>query len=559
MRKAGLPVVDWLFTYQHEWLKPDILAGLATGALVIPKAVAFATVAGLPVQVGLYTALVPMILYALLGTSRHLSVSTTTALAILVAAQLRESVPTGDPAQLLTASATLALLVGVFLVIASLLRFGFVANFISVPVLVGFKAGIGMVIVLDQIPKLLGVHVQKANFLWDMFSTVRAVPETSLPTLTVGVATILLLLTLKHLSPMSPAPLVAMAVGILAMKALGLEAQGVASVGTVPSGLPDFTPPDPALLVQLWPAALGIALMSFTESIAAARAFASADAPPIAPNRELFALGVANAGGALLGGMAAGGGATQTALNRLVGARTQLSALVTAAETFTVLLFLAPLLRLMPQATLAAVVIVYSVGLIQIGEFRAILSVRKMEFTWAVSACAGVVFLGTLKGILAAIVISLLALLKQAMTPEVFEVGRIPGTGLFRRLSPDHKEYEVFPGLLLIRVLDRIFFANAEHVANHIMKLVATSRPRTVVLDLSAVPDLEYSAIQMMIDGVQRIHENGAALQLSGLNPTVKDVVQRSPLAKLLGPGGIHRSLEQAVEQHLAARENATT
>jgi high affinity sulfate transporter 1 len=557
MKIPGIPIVDWLSTYRLEWLKPDVLAGLATGALVIPKAVAFATVAGLPVEVGLYTALVPMVLYALLGTSRPLSVSTTTALAILVAAQLRESVPAGSATELLTASATLALLVGVFLAAASLLKFGFVANFLSVPVLVGFKAGIGMAIVLDQVPKLLGIHVQKVDFFRDVVSTIRALHETSIPTLAVGVAMIVLLLILKNLSPRVPAPFIAMAVGILAMKALGLEGYGVAPVGRVPSGLPHFTPPDPALLSQLWPAAMGIALMSFAESIAAARAFASADDPPVAPNRELFALGVANAGGALLGGMAAGGGATQTALNRLLGARTQLSTLATAAETLTVLLFLAPLMGFMPQATLAAVVMVYSVGLIQIADFRAILRVRKMEFTWAVAACAGVFFLGTLKGILAAIVISLLALLKQAMTPAVFEVGRIPGTDLFRRLSPDHAEYEIFPGLLLVRVLDRIFFANAEHVATHIMKLVAKSRPRTVVLDLSAVSDLEYSALKMMIEGVRRMNENGAALQLSGLNPAVKEVVQRSPLAELLGPGGIHRSLEQAVMQHLSAKEDA--
>lgn len=554
MKGDSFPILNWLFSYRREWLRADVLAGLSAGAVVIPKAMAYATVAGLPVQVGLYTAFVPMVVYALLGTSRPLSVSTTTALAILVAAQLRETVPAGAPAELLTASATLALLVGGFLMMAALLRFGFVASFISVPVLVGFKAGIGMVIILDQIPKLLGVHVPKAGFLQDLVSTVRALPETSLPTSAVGAAIILLLLILKNFLPKSPAPLFAVVAGILAVKALGLEGYGVATVGRVPSGLPALTPPDLALVGRLWPAALGIALMCFTESIASARAFATANEPPVLPNRELFALGLSNVGGAMFGGMVAGGGATQTAVNRLVGARTQLAELVTAGGTLAALLFFAPLVSLLPQAALAAVVIVYSVGLVQVADFRAILNVRKMEFTWAIAACVGVVVLGTLKGILAAILISLLALLKQAMTPAVFEVGRIPGTDLFRRLSPDHPEYEVIPGLLLIRVLDRIFFANAEHVASHIIQLVSQSRPRTVVLDLSAVSDLEYSALTMLTEGVRRARENGATMHLSGLNPGVKEVVQRSALAKELGQQGIHRSLEVAVEQYRAAQ-----
>ncbi len=309
----------WLTSYRKEWLRPDVIAGLTTAAVVIPKAMAYATIAGLPVQVGLYTAFLPMVIYAVLGTSRALSVSTTTTLAILTAAELGEVAPNGDPASLLAASATLTLLVGGMLVLASILRLGFVANFISEPVLIGFKAGIGVVIVVDQVPKILGVHFARGTFVQNLLATLRGIPETSLTTLAVGVSMIVLLIAIERLMPKAPAPLIAVAAGITVAYLLNLNAHGVELVGHIPQGLPSFTPPVPSLAARLWPGALGIALMSFTETIAAGRAFARSDEPSPQANRELFATGLANAGGALLGAMPGGGGTTQTAVNRLAG------------------------------------------------------------------------------------------------------------------------------------------------------------------------------------------------------------------------------------------------
>src|SRR5512135_2109226 len=409
-RSSAIPILDWLLSYRREWLSSDLIAGLITAAVVIPKAMAYATIAGLPVQVGLYTAFLPMVVYAVLGTSRPLSVSTTTTLAILAAAELGEVVPGGDPASLLSASATLTLLVGVVLLLAALLRLGFVANFISEPVLIGFKAGIGLVIVLDQIPKLLGIHFQKGTFFHNVLAIVGGLPDASIATVAVGTAMVVILVSIEHWFPRAPAPLIAVGTGIAAMKLLGLQAYGVRAVGQVPTGLPSLTPPDFSLVTELWPAAVGIALMSFTETIAAGRAFAASGEPTPQPNRELLATGLANAGGALLGAMPGGGGTTQTAVNRLAGARTQAAELVTAAATLVTMLLLAPFIGLMPEATLAAVVIVYSIGLIKPDEFREILRVRRTEFGWALVALAGVVLLGTLKGIVVAIIVSLVAL-----------------------------------------------------------------------------------------------------------------------------------------------------
>src|SRR5262245_52425012 len=552
-RHSSFPILDWFFGYQKEWLRWDLLAGLITAAVVIPKAMAYATIAGLPVQVGLYTALVPMVIYAVLGGSRPLSVSTTTTLAILVAADFGQVVPAGDSASLMIASATLTLLVGAILLLASLLRLGFIANFISEPVLIGFKAGIALVIVLDQIPKLLGVHFPKGSFLHNLLATLQAIPHTSLPTLVVGILMIVLLVGITRFFPRVPAPLIVVAIAIASVRLFGLQAYGVETVGEIPRGLPSFTSPDFSLVAQLWPGAVGIALMGFTETIAAGRAFATSEEPHLRPNQELAATGLANVGGALLGAMPAGGGTTQTAVNRLAGARTQLAELVTAAVALLTLLFLASLIGLMPEATLAAIVIVYSIGLINPADFRHILEIRRTEFLWALTALAGVVLLGTLQGILVAIVVSLVALAYQTADPPVRELGRKPGTDVFRPRSKEHPEDETFPGLLIIQPEGRVFFANAERIGERMKVLVDEAKPRVVALDLSGVPDLEYTALKMLIEAEKRQRERGVSIWLVGLNPEVLSVIQRSALGKVLGRERMHFNLELAVSKYLAA------
>lgn len=514
----------------------DLTAGLTAAAVVLPKAMAYATVAGLPVAVGLYTAFVPMLIYALLGSSRVLSVSSTATLAILVGAQLGAVVPDGDPARLAVATATLGALVGLLLIAARLLRLGFVANFISTPVLTGFKTGIGLVIVLDQVPKLLGVHIHKQGFFRDAAAIVQQLPATSWLTLAVAGASFALLLLLERRRPHSAAPLAAVALAIAASWFFGLPGAGVAVVGEIPRGLPALVWPDATLVEALLPGALGIALMSFTETIAAARAFAAPGDPPVDANRELVATGCANLGGALLGAMPAGGGTSQTAVVRSVGGRSQRASLVTAAAALATMLLLAPLLGLLPQATLAAIVIVYSVGLIAPAEFRAIRAVRTMEFRWAVAAAFGVLVFGTLQGIVAAIVLSMIGLVSLSAHPRVYVIGRKRGADVLRPLAAEHADDETFPGLLIVRPEGRLYFANAQYVAERIDALVAAHPPRVLALDLSRVPDVEYSALQVLAEGERRRAQDGIVVWLVGLNPGVLDAVRNSGLDRQFGP-----------------------
>lgn len=535
-------------------LLPDLLAGVTAAAVVLPKAMAYATVAGLPVAIGLYTAFVPMLIYALLGSSRVLNVSSTSTLAILTATQLGVVVPDGDPGRLITVTATLSLLVGAMLMLAAVLRLGFVANFISQPVLVGFKSGIGLVIILDQLPKLFGLHLQKENFFVDLYHLGQALPETSWATLAVALATLVVLVLMEWRFPHSPAPLLGVGLGIALVWGWGLNEVGVSIVGAIPTGLPSLTMPDLALVLQLLPGAAGIALMSFTETIAAGRAFMGEGEPEINPNRELVATGLANLGGAFCGSMPAGGGTSQTAVVRSVGGLSQRASAVTAAMALATMIFLAPLLSWLPNATLAVVVIVYSVGLIQPGEFRKIGLIRMMEFRWAAIACLGVLLFGTLQGIVVAILASLLGLASQTAQPLVHVIGRKPGEDVLRPLSERHPEDETIPGLLILRPEGRLFFINVQYVAARIRQLIESHQPEVVVLDMSRVLDVEYSALMMLMEGEQNARAKGVELWLAGLNPGVLENVRRSGLAKQLGSARMLFNARAAIRQYRQGR-----
>jgi SulP family sulfate permease len=545
-----IPILGWLPKYQPAWLRLDLVAGLTAAAVIIPQAMAYATIAGLPVEVGLYTALTPMVVYALLGTSRPLSYSITSTIGMLTAATLAGVAPGGSREELLTAASTLAVLVGGLLVLAFVLRLGVIANFISAPVLTGFKAGIGVVVFVGQLGKVLGVSVEKGPFLQTILSLVEGLSDFHGPTLLLGLGTLAILIFLPRLVPRLSAPLVAVVVGIAASALLGLEAQGVKLVGEVPPGLPSFSLPDISLVRALLPGALGIALMSFTQTIASARAFQRHGEPEPDANQELLALGLANIGGGLLQAMPSGGGTSQTAVNDQAGAKTQVAELVTAGVVVVTLLFLAPLISLMPQATLGALVLMAAAGLIKVSEFQKIGQISKRELIWALVAFAGVVLLGTLEGILVAIGISLLVLIYQANHPPVYQVGRKPGTDIYRPMV-DHPEYETEPGLLIVRTEGRLNFASSPRALEKIRALILEQQPRVVAMECSAIPDFEYTALKKLAAGEEKLRDAGIELWLVGLNPVPLHTIQRSPLGATLGDERMFLNIEQAVDAYL--------
>ena len=547
--------LEWLASHDPTWLRYDIVAGLTASAVVVPQAMAYGAIAGLPLAIGLYTALIPLVVYAFAGTSRVLSVTTTSTIAILTANALQEAVPGGSDDALILATGTLACLVGAMLLAASVLRLGVVASFISEPVLAGFKAGVGLTIVVDQIPKLLGVHFAKGPFLHNIVSIAERLPHTSVATVLIAVAMLALQLGLQRFLPRVPASLMTAAAGITLSGLVGLNRFGVDLVGQVTAGLPSFALPNLALVEPLWPAAIGIALMSFVETAAAGKAFRAADEPPPVPNTELVAIGLSNLIGGFFHTLPSGGGTSQTAVNRKAGARTQIAGLVTAAVVVAVLLFLAPLVHLMPQATLAVIVIVPCVGMIKVPEFLAIWRTRAMEFSWALAAVAGVLLLGTLRGILVAVVLSLLALSIHGSRRPVFVLGRKPGTDVFRPRTKEHPEDEAFPGLLMIKTEGMIHFANAQRIGDLVWPLIAEHKPRVVVLDCSAIPDLEYTALKMLNEAEKKMQQLGISLWLAGLNPEPLQLIQKSELGRRLGRARMHFNIEQALRSFLSECE----
>jgi SulP family sulfate permease len=539
-------VLRWLSGYQGGWLRSDLVAGATTAAVVIPQAMAYATIAGLPVQFGLYCAFVPMVVYAALGTSRPLSVSTTSSISLITAATLGSV--EGDPT---TVASTLAVLVGAVLLAAGAIRLGFVADFVSDSVLAGFKVGIGLVIAADQLGRVLGVSLTGDHFFEKVWSAVRQLGDANGTTVTLAIVSIGALLAIARFAPRIPGPLVVVAGGLAAVSLFDLD---IALIAPVPEGLPSFEAPDLGLFDELFAPALGIALISLTESIAAARSFRKTEDAPVDANRELVALGGANLGGGFFQAYPGGGGLSQTAVNDRAGARTQLASLVTAGAVVLTLLVLSPVFDDLAEATLGAVVIVSCLGLVLSPELMRMRSVRTRDYALALVALGGVLVLGTLKGILVAVVVSLLVLLYQANHPPLVVLGRKRGTEVFRDHSL-HPDDETFPGLLAVRVDGLLYFANARRTFARLLELVDASSPRVVLLDLSGTPDIDITAVNLAGDFSRSLEEGGVSLWLAR--------ARGRPLAMLSKLEGWHRietegrafeDVSTAVEAYLTRR-----
>jgi high affinity sulfate transporter 1 len=482
-------------------------------------------------------------------------VSVTSSIAILTATTLASVVQSSDPYDYILPAATLAFIVGGLLLIAAVLRLGFIANFISAPVLTGFKAGIGLVIFVGQLGKLLGISVARDGPFETVLRLLRNLDQLSLPTVVLSAITLAILILLPRTKTRLPAPMVAVAFGIAVSWLIDLEPLGVALVDPIPAGLPRFDLPDLSLFSELWTGALGIALISFTESAAAARTFAQRNDPPIRANQELFALGAANLASGFLQGMPAGGGTSQTAVNEDLGARSQIAALATAGVVLLTLLLLAPLVSLMPEATLGALVLMAAIGLMDITEFRTLRRLPGDEFWWAVIAFAGVAFIGTLEGIVVAVIVTLGDLIRHASDPPIYEVGRKPGTSVYRSLV-NHPSDETLEGMLILRCEGLIFFGNASALRQKIRTIAERERPTTLVLELSAMPAIEYSGLKELTELEEELRESAIVLWFTTLNSTVFELIEQAPLGTTMGHERMFFDLPSAVEHYEKTRDD---
>jgi sulfate permease, SulP family len=544
--------------YRRGWLQGDGMAGLTVWAMLIPQALAYATIAGVSPVVGLYATPAALVLYAAFGSSRHLIVGPMSATAALSAAAVAELATQGSD-RFAALTVTLAITTGIIGVIAGLARLGFVANFISEPVLKGFIIGLALTIIVGQLPKLFGIPKGSGDFFEQLWHLLGQLDQTSGLTLLLGLVSLALILGLRRVAPMVPGSLVAVVFGILVVQLFGLDRHGAAIVGNIQPGLPPLGLPDVATVdyLKLAPAAVGILLVGFAEGLGAAKTYAARQHSEVDTNRELLGVGAANLGAGLSSGMVVSGSLSKTAVNGAAGARTQLSGLVVAALTVVTLLTLTGLFQRLPQATLAAVVIAAVIELIDLPALAALYQVytrrlgryygvaARPDFIAAVAALLGVLIFDTLPGLFIGIAISLLLLIYRASHPHIAVLGKVPGTrGQYGDLER-HPDNQQLPGIVILRVESGLFFANADAVRQRVRAHAAQAGTKVIVLDAATAPSIDVTAVHMLAELTQSLEREGVRLLVTRQIGQVRDVVGQ--VATDTTPEGVYPTVQAAV------------
>jgi SulP family sulfate permease len=556
--RALFPPAQWLPEYQPRWLRSDIVAGITLAAYAIPVSLAYAGLAGLPPQVGVYGYLLGGLGYALFGSSRQLAVGPTSAISLMVGGTIAHMA--GDDAVRYGQIATLAALtVALLCVVAWLLRLSTLTNFISETILLGFKAGAALSIAATQLPALFGVPGGGDNFferLWILGAQLGGLNPVSLA---LGLAAVMLLLCGERYFPGRPAALGVVTLSIVAVSVTSLRESGITLVGSVPAGLPPIGLPDIRLrdVDGLLPLACGCVLLAYIEGVSAARTFAAKYNYPLDVRQELLGLGSANLLAALAGGYPVAGGLSQSAVNDQGGAKTPLSLVVACGTLALCLLFLTNLVHDLPKAVLAAIVLVAVAGLINLREMKHLWRVSRFEFGVAMIAFAGVLLLGILKGVLLAAIATILLLLRRAAHPNVAFLGRIPKTQRFSDLAR-HSDNERIPGVLIFRVEASLMYFNADNVRQMILNRIRTEESvRLVIGDLSNSPYVDLSGARMLAKLTDDLAEWGATLRLTEIHAEARDLLRAENLEAKVGRIDRFTSVNDVVERFDADKHGA--
>jgi sulfate permease, SulP family len=525
--RALFPPAQWVPTYQGHWLKDDLFAGITLAAYAIPVALAYATLAGLPPEVGVYGYLFGGLGYALFGSSRHLAVGPTSAISLMVGASVAP-LAMGDPARYAQIAALSALAAAAMFIVAWLLRLSTLINFISETVLLGFKAGAALSIAVTQIPSLLGISGGGRNFIERVFAIVSQFLQVNPAIMTVGFVSLVLLWLGQKFFPGRPVALLIVIFSIVFISLTNLATQ-VVTVGEIPSGLPSFGPL--ALRIRdvdgILPLAFAALLLSYIESVSAARTFATKHGYKLDVRQELLGIGSANLLVGLGHGYPVAGGLSQSAVNEKAGARTPLSLIFASITLAFCLLFFTGFLRNLPKAVLAAIVLVAITGLINLREIGRLWQVSRLEFTVAGVALVGVLLLGILRGVVVAAIASILLLLHAVARPHVAFLGRIPGTRRFSDLAR-HQSNERIPGVLALRVESGMVYFNVDHILRVVLNRVEAEGKllRLVVWDLSTSPNVDLAGARMFLDLHAELTKRGVILRLVEAHASVRDLLR---------------------------------
>ena len=553
--KRLIPILDWLPRYDRRWLRGDVIAGIAVTAMIVPKNLGYAGIAGIPVENGLYAAAAGAVIYALFCTSRHISTGPSSSLAAVAGgAVLLTGLGGAEAAQLVAA---IALATGALFLLVAALRMGWIARFLSKAVVTGFLAGAAIDVVIGELPKLTGTSAEGTSAWQELGSWIRGLGDIQWATMLVGGVALAVILGLRFTLPRVPGALVLVVGGLVASVVLDLGAHGVALVGPVPRGLPLPQVPSLDLVLRYLPeivvSAIALLLIGFSQTAGDARAFATRHRYRIDVNQESVAQGMANIGAGVFQGMPVSTSLSASSLNESAGARTPVASLATGALVLATLILLAPLFSELPKAVLAAIIIDAVVfGMIDIAEFRRLRRVKRFDFWIAMAGLLGVLSAGVLLGVVIGIVLSLGWLVYVATSPSMPLLGREAGTQVFRDLD-EYPEDETHPDVAVLRIDGGLFFATAEALDERV-RAVTEGRPglRTLVLDLEGVNFVDAQGAAKLTEIRVLTDTDGLTLRLARVKPQVLDVLRAEGFLEGIGPDRVHGNVHRAVEAHSA-------
>lgn len=544
-----LPVLGWLPSYRREWLLPDFLAGLAVWAVMVPEAMAYAGIVGVPPIMGLYTIVPPLIAYAFLGTSRLLVVGPDTATGLISALTVGAIVAHGT-AEFNVLTSTLAVLIGAFFLLFGALRMGWIAAFIPTPVMRGFIEGLVCVTIIGQVPHLLGMSGTSGSFFVKLWYVLEQLPETSAAPVLTGALSLAAMQLLRHWSSRVPAALVVAVVATGLVGLLGGEAAGISVVGGLPSGLPHFVLPnfDLAIVQELAPGALAIVLIGYAEALGGAKAAALQSGGNIDPNQELVAHGPANILSGLLGGFLVVGSLSKTSVAMAAGARSQIANMVAAIFCFFTLVFLTPLFRDMPHPALSAIVIAAMLHLSKPSYLRDLFARSRWEFTIAATVVVAELALGVLQGIALGVAFSLVLLTYRTAHPKGAILGQLPGEEAYRDVQR-HPEAMTFPGLLIWRPGGDLFFASIGHLGDELSAAIRSIHPPVehVLMDAASVNLIDTTACDALLEAIKQLHRQGITFGFARVRDPVREGMQLGGIEAAVGPTNFHERVTDGV------------
>ena len=556
--KSFLPIAQWLPNYQLNFLQWDIIAGLTLAFFVMPESLAYAALAGVPPQYGIYCCLAGGLFFAFFSTSRQVAVGPTSAISLMIGSTIA-TMAMGDPERWIAIAGLTALSVGVLCIIAFLFKLSSVVSFISESILLGFKAGAALSIAATQLPKLFGVEGTSGNFFVRIQSIIHHLAETNVATLLLGIIAFALLFAGTKFFPGKPVSLVVLIASIAAITFTSLSTFDIQLTGDIPSGLPSLG--RPSLRMVDVDGILGLAfacfLMGYIETVSAARSFAQKNNYKVNTRQELLSLGMANIASAFASGYVVAGGLSQSTVNDKAGAKTPL-ALIICSVTLAVLLFFTGLLTNLPEVILAAIVLDAIRGLIKIKELKQLYQLSKLEFSVAMVALVSVLVFGILKGVLLAAIISIILLLRRAANPPVAVLGRVRGTHLYSDLER-HPDNEVFEGLMIFRIEASLFYFNVDFINQQLWNhLLASSKlVHMVIINMTSSPHVDVAGTKMLLQLDKELESKNIRLRIVEARSSVRDILRKQGLEKLVGHISRAVSCDDVVREFLSMQKSS--